>query len=192
MDIKLSWDLFIIVFLVVIGAYSLIIGRDNTLKVILGTYVAALAADAGGGVIGKYFSGSTMFLKLLKFASLGTEAAAVVFIKVLVFVALVILFSVKGSFFVQTTTDRSAPIRFAISLMYALMSAGLIVSVIMVFVSGVSFIGGGNVQTTGSALWPIYSQSQMVKMIVSNSYFWFSMPALAFLIQSMYTKKPGV
>jgi len=29
-------------------AYNLIIGRDNTLKVILGTYVAGFAADALG------------------------------------------------------------------------------------------------------------------------------------------------
>ncbi|MBI5753532.1 hypothetical protein HZA40_00100 [Candidatus Peregrinibacteria bacterium] len=191
MDIHLSWDLFIIVFFVVIVAYSLIIGRDNTLKVILGTYVAALSADAGGSIFGKYFSGSEMFLKILKFASLGTESAAVVFMKVLFFVGLVILFAVKGAFFVQTNSDRSGPIRLVISLMYAVMSAGLIVSVILVFVSGVSFVGGGNAQTTGSALWTMYSQSTMVKSIVGNSYFWFSVPALAFLIQSIYNKKPA-
>lgn len=189
MDIRLSWDLFIIVFFVVILAYSLIIGRDNTLKVILGTYVAALAADAGGGIFAKYFSGSLMLMKLLKYASLGSETAAVVFIKVLLFVGLVILFAVKGSFFVQTSSDRSGIIRFVISVMYALMSAGLVISVILVFVSGLSFVGGGNAQTTGTALWGMYSQSVMVKSIIGNSYFWFFTPALAFLIQSIYDKK---
>ena len=191
MDIHLSWDLFIIVFFIVILAYSLIIGRDNTLKVILGTYVAALAADAGGSIFGKYFSGSTMFLNLLKFASLGTESAAVAFMKVVFFVTMVILMAVRGSFYVQTTSDRSGPIRFIICVMYAVMSAGLIISVVLVFVSGVSFIGGGNTQTTGAALWTMYSQSQMVKAIVGNSYFWFFVPALAFLIQSIYNKKEG-
>ncbi len=52
MNIQLTWDLFILVFFVVIVAYSLIIGRGNTLKVILGTYVAALAADAFGNIFG--------------------------------------------------------------------------------------------------------------------------------------------
>lgn len=189
MDVKLSWDLFIAVFFVIIVAYSLIIGRDNTLKVILGSYVAALAADAAGNLFGKYFSGSAMFSKLLSFASLGSENAAVVFMKVIIFVALVILFAVKGSFFVVTTTDRSAPVRFIINTLYAFMSAGLIISVILVFVSGISFIGGGSTQTTGSALFEIYNQSKFVRMIVSNSYFWFSAPALAFLIHSLYTKK---
>lgn len=189
MDIRLSWDLFVVVFFVIIVAYSLIIGRDNTLKVILGTYVAALSADAAGNLFGKYFSGSELFIKLLKFAALGTEDAAVVFVKVIVFVGLVILFSVKGAFFVQTIDDRSGPVRFIVSCLYAFMSAGLIISVILVFVSGISFIGGGSNETTGTALWDVYSQSKFVRSLVSNSYFWFSAPALAFLIHSLYTKK---
>ncbi len=191
MDIRLSWDLFVVVFFVVIVAYSLIIGRDNTLKVILGTYVAALAADAAGNLLGKYLSGSELFMKLLKFAALGTEDAAVVFMKVIIFVALVIMFAVKGAFFVQTANDRSGPIRFIITCIYAVMSAGLIISVILVFVSGVSFISSGNGETTGTALWNIYNQSQFIRSIVANSYFWFSAPAAVFLIQSLYAKKEG-
>jgi len=58
MNITLSWDLFVIVFFVVILAYSLIIGRDNTLKVVVGTYISMIAADAGGALFAKYLSGS--------------------------------------------------------------------------------------------------------------------------------------
>ncbi|MBI4231777.1 hypothetical protein HY605_00980 [Candidatus Peregrinibacteria bacterium] len=187
MNLELSWDLFIIVFFVVIVAYSLIIGRDNTLKVILGTYVAALAADSAGNLFGKYFSGSAAFNKILTFAQLGTEDQAVIFSKVLLFVTLVILFAVKGAFYVETADDRSAPVRMVLSIVYAIMSAGLVISTILVFVSGVSFVGGGNTETTGSALWEMYNKSSLVRSIVSNSYLWFSVPALAFLIHSFYS-----
>lgn len=187
MNLQLSWDLFIIVFFVVIVAYSLIIGRDNTLKVILGTYVAALAADAGGNLFGKYFSGSAAFNKILSFAQLGSEDQAVIFSKVLLFVTLVILFAVKGAFYVETADERSAPVRMVLSIVYAIMSAGLVISIILVFVSGVSFVGGGNMETTGSALWEIYNKSALVRSIVGNSYLWFSVPALAFLIHSFYS-----
>lgn len=189
MNIQLSWDLFVVVFFIVIVAYSFIIGRDNTLKVILGTYVAALAADALGNIFGKYFSGSEAFVKLLKWAALDGENEAVVFVKVVVFVALVIMFAVKGAFSVETVDDRSGPVRFVLSVVYAIMSAGLIISVILVFVSGISFIGGGNDLTTGTALWDIYNASEMVRGIVANSYFWFSVPALAFLVHSIYSAK---
>jgi hypothetical protein len=188
MDIQLSWDLFIIVFFVVIVAYSFIIGRDNTLKVILGTYVAALAADSAGNIFQKYFAGSEAFNKILKFADLSADEEAVVFVKVIVFISLVILFAVRGAFFVETSDDRSVIIRMILTALYACLSAGLIVSVILVFVSGISFIGGGSAETTGTALWEIYSQSQLIRLMVGNSYFWFSVPALAFLIHSLHTK----
>lgn len=184
----MSWDLFVLVFFIIIVSYSFIIGRDNTLKVILGSYVAALAADATGNLFGKYFSGSEMFVKLLKFASLGGEDEAVIFIKVLVFIALVILFSVRGAFEVETVEDRSMAIRFVLSGIYAVMSAGLVISTILVFVSGTSFISGDSVDGA-AGLWPIYNQSSFIRSIVSNSHFWFSVPALSFLIHSLYTTK---
>lgn len=188
MNITLSWDLFILVFFIVIIAYSFIIGRDNTLKVILGTYVSMIAADTGGSLFGQYFSGSALFMKLLKFAAVGNEQEAVIFTKVAIFVVFVILFAVRGAFEVNTVADRSAPIRLVLSAIYAVMSAGLIISAILVFVSGVSFVGGG-AETTDAGLWDIYNKSHLVRTMVRNSYLWFSLPALSFLIHSLYTKK---
>lgn len=189
MDITLSWDLFVIVFFVVILAYSLIIGRDNTLKVILGTYVSMIAADAGGTLFSKYLSGSELFMKILKFAAVGNEQEAVVFVKVILFVALVILFAVRGAFEVDTADDRSILVRTILSMVYAVLSAGLIISAILVFVSGVSLVGGGSTETTTTALWDVYNQSGMIRTIVDNSNLWFSMPALAFLIHSFYSRR---
>ena len=189
MDIRLSWDLFVIVFFVIIVAYSLIIGRDNTLKVILGTYVAMLAADATGNLFGQYFTGSAFFLKILKMAAVGSEDEAIIFAKVLVFVILVILFAVRGAFDVQTIDDRSPSIRMVLSVLYAVMSAALVISAILVFVSGVSFIGGGSSETTGAALWGIYNKSQLIRLIVNNAYLIFALPAFAFLVHSLYSTK---
>lgn len=187
MDLRLSWDLFVLVFFIVIVAYSFIIGRDNTLKVILASYVAALAADASGNFLGKFIQNSQAFDKLLNIVGVANEMEAIVFTKVIVFVFLVILVSVKGAFSVSTADDRSAPMRLVLSCIYAVMSAGLIISVIIVFVSGVSFVGGGSPQTTGTALWPIYNSSELVKTMISNTYLWFSIPAFAFLIHSIYS-----
>lgn len=188
MNISLSWDLFVVVFFVVIVAYSFIIGRDNTLKVILGTYVAALAADAIGNLFGMYFSGSELFMKILRAAAVTSDEEAVIFVKVLVFVALVIAFSVKGAFDVQTSDDSSAIVRGAMTVVYAVLSAGLIISAILAFVSGISFIGGGSAETVSSALLPIYSKSQLIRTMVQTNYLWFSIPAIAFLVHSFYTK----
>lgn len=186
MNVELSWDLFVLVFFVVIVAYSFIIGTNNTLKVIVGTYVAALAADALGNLLGKALNDSPALDPVLAFAQVGTESEAVVFVKVIAFVLMVILFAVRGAFEVDAIEDRSFPVRTIINALYAGMSAGLIISVILVFVSGVSFVGGGNPETPGTALWDLYNQSQLIRSILSNAYLWFSVPALAFLVHSIY------
>lgn len=189
MNINLSWDLFVIVFFVIIIAYSFIIGRDNTLKVILGTYVSALAADATGNLFGKYFSGSELFMKLLRVAAVSNEDEAIIFVKVLIFVIMVILFAVKGAFEVRTQEDSSSIVRVILIVVYAGMSAGLILSAVLTFVSGISFIGGGSPETMSSALWDVYNKSQLIRTLVTHNYLWFAMPALAFLIHSLYTKE---
>ncbi len=186
MDIRLSWDLFVLVFFIIIVAYSFIIGKDNTLKVILGTYVSILAADAIGSLFGQYFSGSALFMKILESASVSTDSEAVVFIKVIAFVVMVIIFAVKGAFSVDTVNDKSGVVRLSLNAIYAVMSAGLVISAILVFVSGVSFIGGGSSQTTRTALWEIYSQSEIIRGMLTHAYLWFSVPAIAFLIHSLY------
>lgn len=189
MNITLSWDLFVLVFFVVIVAYSFIIGRDNTLKVILGTYVAALAADAAGNLFAHYFMGAPLFTDIVRLAELGNDAEVVVFTKVMIFVVLVILFAVKGAFTVETDEGGSPVIKMVLSVFYAVMSAGLIISVILVFVSGIDFVGGGNDQTTTTALFTISNKSQIIKAMLDYTYIWFSLPALAFLIHSLQTPK---
>lgn len=191
MNITLSWDLFVIVFFIVIVAYSFIIGRDNTLKVILGTYVSIIAADAFGILFGLYFAGSPMFLKMLKIMAIGNEQEAIVFVKLLVFVLFVILFAIRGAFQVATSEDRSSLIRLILTIVYAVMSAGLIINAILIFISGVSFIAGST-ETTTSALWGVYLESKLIRGMLSYRYLWFFLPALAFLIQSLYTKKEKI
>jgi hypothetical protein len=53
-NLRLSWDLFIIVFFGVIIAYSFIIGRNQTLKIIIATYMAILTADGLGNLFQTY------------------------------------------------------------------------------------------------------------------------------------------
>lgn len=188
MNLQLTWDLFVLVFFIVIISYSLIIGRDNTLKVILGTYVAGFTADALGNLFAMYFAGTPILGEILKVSEFGTETEAIIFVKVIVFVGMVILFAVKGAFSVDVEENTSGTMRLFFSALYAVLSAGLIISIILVFVSGFSFVGG-EVIAADNALLKLSKQSVMIKSIVSHSYLWFSLPAIVFLFQSFYKKK---
>lgn len=184
MALKLSWDLFVAVFFVVIVSYSLIIGRDNTIKVILGTYVSLLCADAIGGFFAKHFGGTQMFLQVAQEASLAGEEEAIVFAKVLIFLLMVIFFAVKGAFIVGTARSGGI-VGLLLHLFYAVCSAGLIISAVLVLVSGVSVLGDGGGTVSGE-LAPLIKDSLLVNIMVYYHHLWFAIPAVAFLLNSLH------
>lgn len=172
MDIRLSWDLFIIVFFAVIIAYSFIIGRNQTLKVIIGTYLAILTADGLGNLFQQYL--------LPTIPSLEGEQGdqALILMKIIVFIAVIVLVAVKGSFSVDVMADKAMTTRFLATFIFGVLNAGLIVSTILVFISGFSFVNGfyGMMSVTS-----VYQESEFVRMMVDNYNVWFSLPAIVFV-----------
>jgi len=181
MDIQLSWDLFIAVFFVIIIAYSFIIGVNNTAKVIIGTYISLVCADAIGEIFAHYFSGTAMFMQVAKEAAMSGEMEAVIFIKVMVFLVMLILFAVKGSF--NVTAASGGVFKMIFGMAYAALSAGLIICSLLVLVSGVSILSGGG--AISESLKGITDNSVFALNIVYYQNFWFSLPAFAFLIHSL-------
>lgn len=187
MDLSLTWDLFIIVFFGIIVAYSFIIGRNNNLKVILATYVGAFFADAVGNIFGATLVQSDNFMKLLRLFYISTPEQAIVLTKIIIFMTIIVLLSVKGSFSVDVTSNRSAGLRLSLNLIFGFLNACLIISIALIFISGASFIGGGN--AASPAFQDIYNQSNLAKTLVNNYSVWFMLPAFAFLSMSIFAGK---
>lgn len=187
MNIQLSWDLFILVFFAVVVAYSFIIGRNQTLKVILGTYVAILCADGLGNIFAKYLAPSQGFLRLMKLFAIGSEDQAIIFFKVLIFLVLIVLIAVRGMFNVDSDEHGSMSVRIVIMFLLGLMSAGLMMSTVMVFISGASLIGtditGGNIITE------VYNNSRLVRIMVDFANIWFFLPGVVFIVLGILHKK---
>ena len=187
MGLELSWDLFIIVFFGIIVAYSFIIGRNNNLKVILATYVAALAADAVGNLFANTLALSESFMKLMKIFYITTPIEAVVLVKIIFFMTVIVLLSVRGAYSVSVINTGSAGVRMMINLVLGFLNACLIVSIALVFISGASFISGG--MGASPAFQDIYNQSHLAKILVDHYSIWFLLPAGAFIGMSFATTK---
>lgn len=185
---KLSWDLFVIVFFVTIIAYSFIIGRDNTLKVIIGTYIAALAGDAIGNIFGTYFTGSQVVAKVLNNALIANDAEAVILIKVFLFILFVIVFSIKGTFNVNTDCRRSGAVRLVILVILGFLSAAFIMSTLIVYASGVSFVDGAISGVANVELQVIFQNSKLVQILADYYNFWFALPAITLLFSGFLLK----
>lgn len=187
MNIHLSWDLFILVFFAIIIAYSFILGKDATLKIILGTYASALAADAAGNIFGKYFMNSKNFLKVITQLGLGGQKDAAIIAKVTFFVIFIILLTIKGSFSVAAHGGRTGSSRVFLTGIYGFLSAALIVSTVIMYVSGISFIAG-SYQSGPSSIMAFTGQSPFVQNMLNYYNFWFLLPVLAIIIGSLVSR----
>lgn len=186
--LKLSWDLFVIVVFAVIIAYSFIIGKQNTLKVIIGSYIAILTADGLGNLFKEYVLSSKQMVAFLKFFGLGNEDKTMILVKVLVFIAAIVIISMKGGFEVQSASHHHGIIAIILNLIFGFLSAGLVVSTLLIYVSGASFVGG-NVSIVNNTLASAYTESELIRLMIDNYNFWFALPAVAFLVTSLFNKR---
>lgn len=185
--LKLSWDLFIVVIFAVIIAYSFIIGKENTLKVIVGSYIAILAADGIGNLFKQYVLSSKQFVVFIKFFGVGSEDKSIIMIKVVVFIAAIVILAIRGGFEVKTGFAKSGVVGMILNLIFGALSAGLVVSTLLIYASGASFVAG-NVNIANNTLAAAYTESNLVKMMIDNYNLWFALPAVSFVVMSLFNK----
>lgn len=187
MNLNLSWDLFIFVFFGVVIAYSFIIGRNQTLKVISATYVGIICADAIGNLFERYFISSETFLRFLRLFSIGSSDQAIAFFKVFVLIAIIVLIAVRGRYNFNTEDSRPVTLRLFVNLLLGFISAGLMISAMLIFVSGSSMVMGAI--APHNPLTSIYVDSKMVRLMTDFVNIWFFVPGLAIIFMSIFSKK---
>jgi hypothetical protein len=176
MQILPTWDLFIIVFFAIIIAYSFIVGRNATLKIIIASYIAILTADGFGNLFDNFLLSEAKLMDLG--VSLGPESLVVM--KILTFVLVILLVTVRGSFFIAMDRERSLLLNIVTTGAFGFLSAGLIISTILVYVSGGVFVGNA----TSAIGVDITTDSLLASMMTANHNIWFSLPAVAFVVMS--------
>lgn len=182
MNLDLSWNLFIIVIFAVIICYSFIIGLHRTFKTIIASYLAILAADGLGNLFQQYFLGSDTFVKALDLISISNVDESLIFTKVIIFIAFIVVLTIKGVFKVEFTHEVDGSIAGILTGIFGFMNAGLVVSTILVYLSGASFFQSSAIETN---IPEIYANSSLVRSMVDYYNFWFSMPVVGLLIASL-------
>ncbi len=175
MDIRLSWDLFILVFFGIVIAYSFIIGRNATIKMIISAYMAILTADSIGHLIEVYLVPAAPALQ-------GIQGEQVLILtKIFIFVLTIVLLVIKGGFIVDMIGESSVVARLMSTLTFGFLSGGLLVTTVLVYLSSGSFIFGG-IETSFQT--DLYLESEFVRMLLDQAGVWFSLPALALVVAS--------
>lgn len=178
MEVALTWDLLIIIFFVVIMSYSYIVGQNGTIKIILSSYIAMLAANGIGNLLMKYLNLSEPIIKLVETSP---EFNGVIF-KIFLFILMTLILVLKGGFIVDMGRHYPFPIRMLILTIFGFLSAGLMMSTVLVFIAG-----GANGLVSGSLheVVQIPAQTVFVRSLIEYYNFWFAAPAVAFVIMSV-------
>lgn len=167
-----TWDLLIVIFFIIITIYSTIVGRNTTTKIIVATYIAILATDGLGYLLetGLDKTNPELLLRLI-------------ILKISALFLIILFITAKGKFSVDYGRDDSIITLVATNSAFGFLSAGLIISTILVY------IGGGNIINTANM--NIYSGSSLASVIVENYYLWITLPiAAAFILMSL-TEEDG-
>ncbi len=175
-----TWNLFIIILFTVIVAYSLIIGAGRTAKIIIASYIAILAADGLGNLLYVFLTNPNRVFSLVAVQS---ASQSLVGFKILLFIVLIIALVLRGSFDATVEPKGSSIWVFIVNILLGVLSGGLIVSAILVYFSGGSFLPSLGFTPTDLAK-TIYEQSPVARIMIDQNSIWFSVPGLVLLLRS--------
>lgn len=186
MEVVLTWNLVLLSAFVMLCAYNFLLGQNGTVKLILSTYIAVLTADGIAGILKQFvFDVSPGFQKLF----LGIENEVFAWIRIILFILAIVVFVVKSGFHVVLEKHKNWSMRLGIHALFSALSSILFLSTILIYISGSSFVEGMMYAKTIQ----IYEQSLIAQILIDYYQFWFSLPAIAFLVTSFLfdSKKPS-
>ena len=182
MEVALTWNLVILSVFVLLFAYSFMLGQDDTIKLILCIYIAILTADGLAGVLQEFvINPSPGFQKLLG----ENQIEILAWMRIILFIFAVVTFAVKSGFHVVLDKHEKVMYRVMIHGWFSGMSALLLLSTMLIYLSGNSFVEGMLFAKNIS----IYEQSLLAQLLIDYYQLWFSLPAMSFLITSFLFEK---
>jgi hypothetical protein len=170
MEIALTWDLFVIVFFAMVITYSFIIGKQESVKVVIASYIAAVSVQGIGNILGQ-FSGQS-----LNVMGISVDITLLSGTKLLLFVAAVIFLAVRGGIDIAYSKPSGSLTSMVITGAFGFATAGLLLSTLLTYVAGTPILDTELVKA--AAVSPILEESRLMHAMVLYQNLWFSLPAI--------------
>jgi hypothetical protein len=178
MSLTLSWDLFIVVFLGIVVTYSFIIGKHESIKIIISSYIAIVTVEAAGNVLQRLF-GLTETQSVMNILSIAVDSTVVSILKLTLFIAAIVFFAVRAGLHIQYGKEHTASIGLALTGLSGLTTSCMLLITILTFVTGKPILSLSLQSST--ALAAAAEQSWLLKLLVENQDACFLLPAVVLL-----------
>jgi hypothetical protein len=182
MDLSLSWDLLVIVFFAVICAYSFIVGKHESVKIIIATYIAIVAVQGMGNLVAQLAEYTQSYVALLGFTG---ETSILPTIKLGGFVAVIIFLAIRGGFDMEYTKDMGSMVDSLLVGAFGFSTAGLLLASLLTFVAGSPLLDPNLAQAP--ALQPLLTTSTLVQAMVDYQNLWFALPAILLVVLGFFS-----
>lgn len=176
MNITLSWDLFIIVFFATVMAYSFIIGKTQSLKIIIASYISVVATQGIGNVLYRLTGSSQAILEVM---GLSLNITILSMTKIILFIIFIILIAIRSGVHVEYERDTGSLMSAVYTGLFGFFTAGLIVSTILTYATGNAILDSNII--TSAALTEMMETSPLMQLMILNQDLWFTLPALLFV-----------
>ncbi len=170
--ITLSWDLFIVVFFAIVMSYSFIIGKDQSMKVIIASYIAVIATQGIGNVLTRLIgTGQEIFQSV----GIPLDITLISLSKIFFFALCIIIFVTRSGIEVEHNKGSGTILSIVYTGLFGFSTAGLIVSTVLTYAAGNGILDSAIVNSGTIA--PLIQESTLMQLMVLNQDIWFTLPA---------------
>ena len=177
MQVNLTWDLIVIVFFALILAYSFIVGKNESVKIIIASYIAIVAVQAVGNLLTLVLGQSQ---SIANFLGIGLNGNILSTVKLILFVATIIFLAVKGGFEMEYAKDIQGVWNTALTAAFGFATAGLLLTALLTYIAAKPILD--DTLRTAPLLAPLLAQSRLVAIMIEYQNVWFCLPAILLLV----------
>lgn len=184
MDITLTWDLIVIVFFAIVVAYSFIVGKDESVKIIIASYIAIVAVQAIGNLL-DMLSGQTGFV--MQMLGFELDRNIISTLKLILFVAMIIFLAIRGGFEMEYSKEIDGIWEIVLTAGFGFTTAGLLLTALLTYIAAKPILDG--TLHDAPLLAPLLAQSTLVQTMVEYQNIWFCLPAILLLAVGFVSNK---
>ncbi len=176
MNLNLTWDLFIVVFFAIVVTYTFIIGKKESVKIIVSSYIGIVAVQGFTNVLARIASYTG---PLLGGFGLPVTPTVISMGKLALFIAIIIFLALRSGFEATYPKEPNAVVNALITALFGFATAGLLLSTLLTYVAGVPLLDMS--LANAAALSPVIQQSQFMQIMILHQDLWFSLPAVVLI-----------
>lgn len=172
LNLTISWDLFIVVFFAIVMSYSFIIGKHESIKIIIASYIGIITVQGIGNVWKRLLGDASTTLNAV---GIPFDISMIAIAKIFLFALCIIIFVIRSGISIEYEKESGTIMTIVLTGLFGFSTAGLMISSILTYASGSGILDPTLV--AHSVIAPIIKHSTLMQVMIFNQDLWYTLPA---------------